>query len=549
MSMICYRVIRLLCAIVAAFSLFSATFGSLLACERCGRESCSASQGKCVADKSQGAQQRDGADGEKESELDAMAPVISPEDAEAMGRELAIAERAPVNPFAQTGRFAGLRAAPNMIGDFFGGGGGAGYLRSFNYNDLLLDGAEPILYRYSPFLVVAEYDTPVTSGPYDTIDPNSMEAYNDAAGGVGPGGVTPWFTTANPDVPAGGTLVTQRTTERDIGTNPSYPEYRYDTTFVVAYGTIAPPSPGNGGVVGRTKIAENTSPLPRDRLLFNYSYFDNVPLIARGVNVHRFTPGIEKTFFDGMTSLELKVPMAATLDSTITQDGTTNLSSGQIGDLAVTGKVLLLEASTTAISVGLTVGLPTASDINLVLSDGTKLIEIDNQSVGLAPFLGWLWTPTDRLFAQAFLQYEFDASGSPVYVNRSLQGLEDAGTLTGTTFQYFDVGLGYWSHRDSSPCAFLQGIAWTGELHWNKSLQGSDVVRSGNFVVGNLGNNIEVINLTLGAHVCLKNATTVTCGYAAPLGGGSDQQFDGEFRLMVNKYFGPAARSTQTPTL
>src|SRR5262249_22272342 len=34
------------------------------------------------------------------------------------------------------------------------------------------------------------------------------------------------------------------------------------------------PSPGGGGAVGRTKIADDNSPLPRDRVLFNYDYFN-----------------------------------------------------------------------------------------------------------------------------------------------------------------------------------------------------------------------------------------------------------------------------------
>jgi len=88
-----------------------------------------------------------------------------------------------------------------------------------------------------------------------------------------------------------------------------------------SYGTV--PNPGAGGVVGRTKIAENTSPIPQDRCLFNYSYFDNVPLYPGGVNVQRITPGIEKTCLGGMMSVEMKVPMAVTLDTTVTQDGDT----------------------------------------------------------------------------------------------------------------------------------------------------------------------------------------------------------------------------------
>jgi hypothetical protein len=43
--------------------------------------------------------------------------------------------------------------------------------------------------------------------------------------------------------------------------------------------SIALPLPSSGGVVGITKISENNSPMPRDRVLFVYDYFSNVPLV------------------------------------------------------------------------------------------------------------------------------------------------------------------------------------------------------------------------------------------------------------------------------
>ena len=73
------------------------------------------------------------------------------------------------------------------------------------------------------------------------------------------------------------------------------------------------PSGTNGGVVGQVKLAEGFSPIPQDRVYFNYSYFNQVPLSASGVNVNRFTPGFEKTFWDRLASVEFRTPMASTL--------------------------------------------------------------------------------------------------------------------------------------------------------------------------------------------------------------------------------------------
>jgi hypothetical protein len=322
----------------------------------------------------------------------------------------------------------------------------------------------------------------------------------------------------------------------------------FDTTFGVQYDVLLP-SPSAGGVVGRTKIAENTSPIPRDRLLFSYSYFDGVPLLPGGVNVNRFTPGFEKTFFDGRTSLELKVPMASTLDSTIVEGGVTNTSHNELGNMAITFKALLLERETIALSGGLMVVAPTADDTLLVLPDGTPLIAVRNRAIHLAPFIGALWTPNDRFFANGFLQWDVGANGNPVWINdQQGSGLTEIGDFNDATFQYLDLGIGSWLYRSNQRHRRITGLAWTAELHWNKSLQSSDVVTADGFRVADRSDNFDVFNLTVGAHLEL-HKTTVTVGYCAPLGGGLDREFNGELRLLLNRRFGPESRLVSTPEL
>ncbi len=301
------------------------------------------------------------------------------------------------------------------------------------------------------------------------------------------------------------------------------------------------PNPANGGVVGRMKIAENTSAMPQDRLLFNYSYFDNVPLFPGGVNVHRFMPGFEKTFLNGMTSIEVKVPMAVSLDSTIVTDGGTDLSNGEFGDLMITPKVLLMQTDHFAAALGMSVSVPTADDVRLALSDGTELLRIDNQSVFLAPFVGALWTD-GCWFVQAFLQYDVDVNGSPVYSTLLQERLEELGRLHGTTFQYLDIAVGRWVYRSACPCDVVRGVALTGEIHWNQSLESGDNLQTLALDVGEFSRNIEIWDLTMGMHVDLCDRTTLTVGYALPIGNGADQQFDGELRVMLNHFFGPYGR-------
>lgn len=315
--------------------------------------------------------------------------------------------------------------------------------------------------------------------------------------------------------------------------------YAYD--YLVSLNVPLP-----GATVGRVKIAEATSPMPRDRVLLNYSYFDNVPLMLGGVNVHRFTPGVEKTFHDGLMSLEVKVPMAVTLNSTIVQNGTTGISDGELGNMMLTYKQLLLAKPTWAVSAGLSVTVPTADDVNVVGTDGTSLVNIANRSVMLGPFFGALWTPNDRFFAQGFLQYQVDTNGNPVSVNTT-GSMSQVGTIHDATYQYLDLGIGWWAHRDPNSHGLFKGLAYTAELHWNTTLQDSDAVSFGNLAIGSGATNIETINLILGGHVELAHDTTVSLAYTAPLGGGVDQEFDGELRLFFNRFFGTSSRVPRVP--
>ena len=300
------------------------------------------------------------------------------------------------------------------------------------------------------------------------------------------------------------------------------------------------PSPGCG-FVGRVKLAENTSPMPRDRVFFNYSYFDNVPLTQNGVNVDRFVPGFEKTFFQGAMSLEMRFPFASTLSNDIIADGITNDSDVLFGNMSAVWKSLIYANPWFALSGGLQVALPTAADTHVLLSDGREVIEIENESVHLMPFFGALYTPNDRLFAQGFIQVDADANGNPISLRNFTTGnLDPAGRINDVNFLYLDASLGYWLYRSCCPCDTLTGIAPMVELHYNASLQDTDVVSAPGFQVGNFDDNIDIVNLVLGSTFEFGRNTTVTAGYTTPLS--DDQDFDGELRLFLNHRFGPQDR-------
>ena len=241
-------------------------------------------------------------------------------------------------------------------------------------------------------------------------------------------------------------------------------------------------------------------------------------------------------------SVEVRAPFASTLDNTIFTDGATNTSSTQFGNLTTYLKGLLYSDGTVAFSAGLGVAVPTASDVRVRTVGGPDLVRIKNESVHLMPFIGTLWTPNDRLFMQSFTQLDFDTNGNPVSVTDFNGGLTPIGRANDVTYLYQSISAGYWTYRDPNSDGIVTGIAPMAELHYIRSLSNTDVVAGNGFQIGNFQDNFSLLNATLGVNVLLKDSASLTLGYSTPLGGGADQQFDGEFRAMLNWYFGAANR-------
>ena len=321
---------------------------------------------------------------------------------------------------------------------------------------------------------------------------------------------------------------------------PSFVFGSADDPFIVA-------SPGGGGFIGRNKLAENVSPMPRDRVFFNYSLFTNVPLnpAGGGSNVNRFTPGFEKTFLDGLTSLEIRTPFATTLNSNVIADGVTNSDDLQFGNLTLAVKGLIFRSDVFNASTGLQITVPTGPNITSSLSNGTTVYKVDNQSVHLMPFLAGLYTPDDYFYAQGVVQVDVDSNGNTLAVNQfDGAGVNSVGRLRDATFLYASLGGGYWVYRDTE--TWITGISPVAELHYNRTVSSPNVVTAGPNNFASSHDSIEVINVVLGCNFEINQSSMLTLGYSTPLGGGSDRQFDGEFRAFVNYRFGPQSRLTQS---
>jgi hypothetical protein len=303
---------------------------------------------------------------------------------------------------------------------------------------------------------------------------------------------------------------------------------------------VGVPNPGSGGTVGLIKISEDNNPLPRDRLIFNYDYFSNTALAAGGIPVNRYQFGFEKTFFQGRTSFELRVPFAGTVSSDNIMGQ--QVSDTEFGNLRMAVKGLLFARETVNVSAGLGLFLPTADGITLRSMDGTQLIRAENTSVQLSPFLAALFTPNDRLFGQAWIGMTFDTGGNAVQVNPTFFGGSwNLGNLRAANLLTADIQIGYWLRQ--SDVGLLRGIAPFIELHYNGAVSNGTVLSTANGLqIGDVNGNFDELNLSTGVVTRLGDNTNLSIGAAAPLRTGQNRTFDYQIGVRLNYFFGYTAR-------
>ncbi len=279
-------------------------------------------------------------------------------------------------------------------------------------------------------------------------------------------------------------------------------------------GDFAPILSAGSTTLRNTKVAENNSAIPRDRLTFRYNFFNNATAVqgyktaptdqtvsnfpsfvatnpnaqipiqriiptTKNYDAHFYTFGFEKTFWDRMASIELRVPFATTLSARqnfigskqvpgtgagpgltsfagipvnvpvgaapLVTPGTDVLgaSATQIQDLSfILKRVLYISAdSRFLLSGGLGVTAPTAPDVKVTVVDSyddlqgfepngsvfdlsnlgsatnirRRDITVKNQIWDMAPFLAMVATPTNRTFVNGFFQVDVPLNSADVY--------------------------------------------------------------------------------------------------------------------------------------
>ena len=304
------------------------------------------------------------------------------------------------------------------------------------------------------------------------------------------------------------------------------------------YDPITQTIPSAGYALGRMKLAENSSPIPRDRIFFNYSHFTGVPLASQPISVNRYSPGFEKTFLDGLCSFELRTPFGSSIDNDILSNGLTSDNQFQFGNLFLSLKGVLIHQENWLVTAGSSFLIPTAQDTRVI--DATtrqEYLRIDNESTHIMPYIGGAFIPRERLFAQWMVQCDIDANGNPVITTEnSVQ--RKIGTLQDFTLLYTDLSIGYWLYQAAgSQRPTVTGIAPVAAVHYNRSLTKADSIMDANNQINQAINDFDNVNIQVGLIFNIRNNSRLGFGYATPLGNSFDRVFDKEFRVTLNRYF------------
>lgn len=375
----------------------------------------------------------------------------------------------------------------------------------------------------------------------------------------------------------------------------------------------------------RLNVSESNTPLPTDRVYFSYRHFANATATRvfsnfEDFDVGRFTFGGERTYFEGMMSVEIRLPLENRLSSEIgtsivqfdppfipgSVPGINPITNGrqiELANISMIFKALLIEQKDYAVSAGLGVTLPTAQDVrydatietfvirDIVTFDQVSLSTIAaNETVYLAPFLSWLWTPTPRFFHQGFLQIEVAAN--PSRIHAVVAGVATADLNGDTFYDRFDptdgtisyitpsnplvgfgpglasteiqpqtllrlnLGCGY-VLSENSQADWIQKLTSIFEIHYTTTLNDAkineiplDLAFNGvpfpsddpifdgvnSIDVGNRNNRVDIVNVVAGLTANMGN-WVVTNGVTAPIRSGSDRGFDFEYNLQLQRPF------------
>lgn len=309
--------------------------------------------------------------------------------------------------------------------------------------------------------------------------------------------------------------------------------------------------PTSGSVVvpsfGTLHIADNNSPIPTDRVYFSFQHFHNAiqselalgsqlaPTASHDLNL--FTIGLEKTFFDEMTSIDLRLPMVSTNAPGLGVNNPGAFEPGTLAGIGLILKAIAWQNDEMLFSGGLGMNFATGAAQTQVFT-ATESYRIDRDGTVFTPFFGFASALTERGFFQTFCQLNLPTVADTLTVT------SESGSSTSSIMQQdtltFNLSKGYWIWQEPSH-PFLTAMAGTLELHYTTSLdkdaQAEATSPDDAFFAFGL-QRYDTLNLTTGMLFQVRNATNVRIGVVAPLRTDvEDKMFDAEFQVSINHLY------------
>ena len=288
-------------------------------------------------------------------------------------------------------------------------------------------------------------------------------------------------------------------------------------------------------------------------VFFSYNHYQNVfqisetpilppaPTLFRQAPIDRYTMGVEKTFYDGWTSVELRMPFLGSLDAQLPNVG---MTGGNFGNLTVVLKSLLYMDNSTAVGAGMAIETPTGSDTFTRIV--TTRLQFRNEATHLLPYIGFVWSPGDPrwgwgsgLFLTGFAQMDINTASNTIDVLGPSAGT--LGKLTDQNLAFLDLSAGYWLYRDPD-APRLTGLAAITELHYTTSLQDADringtIPNTGPFSLNSTDKRFDVLNGTIGVQALLYDLSSLRVAGVFPIGNENRRLFDSEVQVQFNRRF------------
>ncbi|MCA9187270.1 MAG: hypothetical protein R3E01_32640 [Pirellulaceae bacterium] len=313
----------------------------------------------------------------------------------------------------------------------------------------------------------------------------------------------------------------------------------------IAFGPFAAGGPTVGipvaGGSRRMLVAEHNRALPTDRVFFDYNHYHNAyefvtPAGLSHLSVDRLLFGAEKTFWNGLASVELRLPFTGDVDFTDAASGV-GVDGGNVGNLSVIFKGVMTTYSDSILSAGLGLDLPTGSDA--LLNFGAAAFEVQDDIVYLSPFLAWQQRNGCRSFLNAFAQVDAPLGGNRLFVdNRGITPNASLGRINEQTLLHLNASWGHWLWQND--CRFSRGLTSLAallELHYVATLDDAATLATAGITAGETRNRTQIVNTTLGAHSEFNQHTSLRVGAVFPLTEAPERLFDAELTVQLRRRF------------